>query len=242
MTKVLSKLYDCGVVLFGEPSYTRHFRKLSTEKPTDSIMGAWYLNKTLTRPTSNFEVSLIVNMSEGDMSKLGYGNPFVTICIKTGGNLNRLFYGGFRADGTYDSFYCFDYTGDGWIGTQYGRILTIYSDTDNEIFKSWLKANGTKQDDFYGTWVFKDGIDLPSATTFMDFECDGNEYNRFVPTDSGIEYQWYTVRKINSYVDGSWTSEANKVITIKSFPYSNVERTYIDDDFITWLKANATKQ
>lgn len=94
-----------------------------------------------------------------------------------------------------------------------------------------------------GTWVFNDGVadDLDTITpnTFsFNFTSNGNSYTSFVTQYGGefgmAQIYYDSTLAYGGDMDTSWQNEAYKTINITSEP--------TDEAFITWLKANATKQ
>ena len=93
-----------------------------------------------------------------------------------------------------------------------------------------------------GTWVFNDGSALDnlsnSTTPFnVSFTCNGQTYSYMkCDEDSGNEGMWslyYGTDEAYGWGIG-WYDQAYRTINITSEP--------TDETFITWLKANATKQ
>jgi hypothetical protein len=120
-----------------------------------------------------------------------------------------------------------------------------------EIVEEWdgsgvvIEAIATEdaEDEIVGTWVFNNGVadDLSTITpnTFgFNFTSNGNSYTSIVTQyggEFGVAQMYYdSTLAYGGNTDTSWQNEAYKTINITSEP--------TDAAFITWLKANATKQ
>ena len=122
--------------------------------------------------------------------------------------------------------------------------ITFTELPDDEVFLAWLKENATKisggdsdaEESVVGTWVFKETIEIPSKNFEVEFTSDGSNY---VLMEVGYESLHYSI-EVGDYTDPAfdlvygWQGQEYRKITITAEP--------TDTDFISWLKANATKQ
>ena len=137
--------------------------------------------------------------------------------------------------------------------------ITFTELPDDEVFLAWLKENATKEESVVGTWVFNDELteppeELRSAKIYFKYSVhlpveDVNAKMDFINihcfNDDGIvslNINYYGDEGGDGYcaddvyvtTDGGWNNECWKTITILTEP--------TDQTFISWLKANATKQ
>lgn len=125
-----------------------------------------------------------------------------------------------------------------------------------------LTTEKPQDDSIVGTWLFNDTLtetgwalletDNTTISVDFNFECNGNEYTGITAKNyydsssfyhrsisfngkSGLVYTFRYYRSSNNKnLYDHWYDDTYKTITIKSEP--------TDEAFITWLKANATKQ
>ena len=130
--------------------------------------------------------------------------------------------------------------------------ITFTELPDDEVFLAWLKENATKEESVVGTWVFNDelkkignegGLYLhfdflaynPDVDTFVRMNeiliGDFDEESDYVV---GVSYYGEEYSMDDVYDGLEWMDEKYKTIKILTEP--------TDQTFISWLKANATKQ
>lgn len=92
-----------------------------------------------------------------------------------------------------------------------------------------------------GTWLFNSTLTAPTSSFSysIDFTSGGNEYSTIIylfsaATPIGLCYGT-TSNQVYTDATSTWTDEMFKTITITG----GTDAT--NSDFITWLKANATK-
>lgn len=97
------------------------------------------------------------------------------------------------------------------------------------------------QESIVGTWTFNSTLTAPTSSFSysIDFTSDGNEYSTIIylfsaATPIGLCYGT-TSNQVYTDATSTWTDEMFKTITITG----GTDAT--NSDFITWLKANATK-
>ena len=249
MSKVLKRLYLRDVVKsFG----TKRLRKLTTEKPQeDSIIGTWVFNETLNTDNAplgsnyfkfvsnnlTFDYLLIMsNLTINGRELYAMGYEFTE--TQTDGTMGRRVY--YFTPRTTDNFV-------GWTDEAY-RTITI-TEAPSEAFATWLKANATKQESIVGTWRFNETLDL--STDFVEqvsftmpyypSEADNTKNYIVVTTYKGNKVLSYSdTGNLNGYVynEGKtpmwYQYDINGTINI-----TNADN--VSGEFITWLKANATK-
>lgn len=89
-----------------------------------------------------------------------------------------------------------------------------------------------EEDTLVGTWVFNDSISGIFGPADVSFTSNGNNYTTIRASDGGTGIEVYYDSTIAREAEG-WYSKYQTINII-------VEPT--DEEFITWLKANATKQ
>ena len=140
MSKVLKRLYLGDVVKsFG----TKQLRKLTTEEPTESIVGTWVFNDVLVIdiPTTEFNITFTANTTENETGGVeGYE------LIKVG-NYSTWYALSYRPIGSTFIGNWYESDAGGWKYNPQGKTITITGGKDitNETFKTWLKSNATKQ-------------------------------------------------------------------------------------------------
>ena len=131
-----------------------------------------------------------------------------------------------------------------------------------------VKSFGTKQlrkltteepiTDTYGiigTWVFNSSISYSYFIVYIDFECNGKEYKRmdfsnysygklleYNTQSAGGSYTSTTAYGFYSSSNKKWFSNTYKTITITNIDLTSPWYDSYFETFVTWLKANATKQ
>ncbi len=93
-----------------------------------------------------------------------------------------------------------------------------------------------------GTWMFNDRVDVSStygnwniSYSFVDSSGKTVTYTRINVSNSKYAIYYYIgASSITAYSGGAWNNANYQTITILEEP--------TDETFITWLKANATKQ
>lgn len=139
MSKVLKRLYLGDVVKsFG----TKQLRKLTTEEPTESIVGTWVFNDTLSY-TKFYIYGLNFSAYGNDGTKYDfYRMKFDDDSFK-------------YQDKQGLAYHMFVTSTSSWHSNvdKYGKAITIHSEPgenlyvtpDYQTFITWLKANATKQ-------------------------------------------------------------------------------------------------
>ena len=129
------------------------------------------------------------------------------------------------------------------------RITVSYGSASDTCTITVTENVATVDDELAGTWVFNDTLTITNYdelsynlnfSTIDGLECKGIRFwcadgNRY--TEHFLEYLEFETIWDNKYED-MWFSSANQTITISS-RLSEVEN---GEEFLTWLKANATKQ
>lgn len=113
----------------------------------------------------------------------------------------------------------------------------------NELNEKINATGGGSNDSIVGTWVFNEELTFPTLANpdenndyYVDFESNNIRFNRFVLGETYMSYydDVYGRDHDEVYNDGYWLLEELKTITIIKEP--------TDEEFITWLRANAVKQ
>lgn len=149
-------------------------------------------------------------------------------------------------DSTYKTPYRIPTTGTGTIATE--ALKGMFSNTGGSFtgtptinttyYGAWEKQS---TESAVGAWTFKSTLTAPTSSFSydIDFTSDGNEYDTIIylfsaTTPIGL---CYGTTSFQAYTDATsaWTDEMFKTITITG----GADAT--NSEFITWLKANATK-
>lgn len=244
MAKKFTKLFLGDVV---HTVGSRVFRKLSAEQPVveDELQGTWVFNDTLDI-TNWTEKTYVVNFVSNSVN---YGKMWV----------------GFYGDAEVD------YVRYSVADASFGQSVEVYEDTswNNNAYKTinitsklsevengaelltWLKANATKQEaeeptdeTIVGTWLFNENIAVNGGAWYsVNFTSNGVSYiamsdrSSQTSTIHDMTLRYFKNSTIYVYAfngSGTWEDEAYRTIIINEEP--------TDEEFITWLKANATKQ
>lgn len=120
--------------------------------------------------------------------------------------------------------------------------ITGGEDIQNETFITWLKANATKQESIVGTWVFNDGLPLPSFAgekIEIGFTCNGCEYNGMLIGGDGTVYYYYAYGgNIIPYdTNNGWDGEMYQKVTFTTDVISGATNKL----FREWLDIAAIK-
>lgn len=119
-------------------------------------------------------------------------------------------------------------------GVEYGVDSAKLANAISELEGAFgeLGAGGSEDEGVIGTWVFNDKIELVDFDITVYFSSGDDVYNRIQLDGDGMYYH-NDESAVLAYVDYGWDEEYLKTITILEEPESA--------EFITWLKANATK-
>lgn len=118
----------------------------------------------------------------------------------------------------------------------------VYS-SGGKMFRK-LSTEEPQDDTIVGTWLFNEYINVNGGAWYaVDFICNDNFYvamsDRRSQSSSMHDMSLKYFKTPTSYTTafsgaGMWNNEAYRTIEITAEP--------TDEEFITWLKANATKQ
>lgn len=136
-----------------------------------------------------------------------------------------------------------------------GQTATIKTANTEADFDIVVSAKAEEDDSIVGTWVFNEALALPEIENVTNYWVDfvavdnyGEQKNfvyfQFVPSSfSGVSLQYCFVSSGGGYAartvygtDGKWSNDASRTVKITGGD------DVTNSEFITWLKANATKQ
>jgi hypothetical protein len=129
--------------------------------------------------------------------------------------------------------------GDTAVSAATGNVYVVNASGE------WVEFGGGGADEsIVGTWVFNDELTIPEelwdANVYFGFVAYHPDNGATVMTHmlfyddgSGVCYYGDSYGIEDAYYDGDWATEECKTIKIYEEP--------TDQDFIAWLKANATK-
>lgn len=132
--------------------------------------------------------------------------------------------------------------GEGDTDTDGDGIIYTDSDYSNEIIYTTTDEPGDET--IVGTWLFNESISVNGGAWYnVNFTSNGVSYTAMSDRNSqtsdmhDMTLRYFKTSTIYVYAfngSGTWEDEAYRTITINEEP--------TDEEFITWLKANATKQ
>lgn len=186
----------------------------------ESVLGTWTFKESIEPLPTCFEVSFVASNGREYYSMDNYG----------GGLL-------YLNDGEAETAYM-----DEWY-TGFQTINIIEEPTNTE-FITWLKANARKLESVVGVWVFNDELSVPGEmydkTYHLSYSVNTPDGMKFTFVNMAFDYtgkvSFYDVLGfgLEPAYDNGWMEEHYKTIIITGGA--------IDETFINWLKANATKQ
>lgn len=201
--------------------------------------GTWVFNKTIEKPSKNFEVEFTSD-----------GRNYVAIEADEDDYLYYSFEIGDYSDPVFSNYHGFEVPSY--------RTIEITKEPTDADFIAWLDANATAEygwkeyiptsldSDLVGTWVFYDEISVPEEMQGKSYYFGYTVNSAYVGKEIMNELYFYydTWQFISYYGETSsvedaydseygWQNENCKTITITEAP--------TDTNFIAWLKANATK-
>lgn len=224
---------------------------------SDNVVGTWVFNDWLS-VNGNMDTYFNFTGYDADGNQHQFNNMYIEAILNDNGDVGDFLVNYYNEDG--DGFLVCDTTDAMWINSM-SKTITITEQPSDPEFIAWLKANATKvgnytpdeptpDDSVVGTWVFNDVLECPP----VEVE-EPKEYQvKFTAKDNdGITRQLDTVYifryaedgwalcyynyasdiNLEDVYDGAWNGENYPIITITEEP--------TDPEFITWLKANATK-
>lgn len=132
--------------------------------------------------------------------------------------------------------------GEGDADTDGDGIIYTDSDYSNEII--YTTTDEPEDETIVGTWIFNENISVNGSAWYsVNFTSNGVSYIAFSDRNSQTAdihdmslryFKTSTTYDTAFGADGSWRNEAYRTVTISEEP--------TDEEFVTWLKANATKQ
>lgn len=112
---------------------------------------------------------------------------------------------------------------------------------DGKVVKKLTTEEPTTDDSIVGTWVFNDAIVYDSTWTsfYASFYSNNTEYKRFTIGSYDMSYVTTAGGYQSAYIFGTGVWGTNKQ-TVNIVSVDTTQSNY--SVFVTWLKANATKQ
>lgn len=116
-------------------------------------------------------------------------------------------------------------------GVEYSVDSAKLANAISELEGTLDELSGSEDEGIIGTWVFNDTIEPADFDITVHFSCGDEVYDRIQL--NGSMYYHNDEGTTFAYSSYGWDEEYLKTITILEEP--------TDAEFITWLKANATK-